>query len=109
MRIFFSCILFFTMTQFTNSALSQDYALIENSLTYYLTVKVEKPEKFNVYDRMKEHEVPGVSIAIVNHGKLAWAKSWGFKTRQKKISLQMKPFFKLLHYQNHYLQLQLFA
>ena len=84
MRIFFSCILFFTMTQFTNSALSQDYALIENSLTYYLTVKGEKPEKFNVYDRMKEHEVPGVSIAIVNHGKLAWAKSWGFKNASKK-------------------------
>ena len=50
---------------------------IENSLLKAIQVKGQEPELMNIYDRMEFHKVPGVSIAIVKDGKLAWAKGYG--------------------------------
>jgi CubicO group peptidase (beta-lactamase class C family) len=34
--------------------------------------------KFNIYERMQFYKVPSVSIALINNGKIEWAKSYGF-------------------------------
>ncbi|QDV26792.1 serine hydrolase [Aureliella helgolandensis] len=43
----------------------------------------EPDQRFASYDRlvhafMQEHQVPGVSIAVTNHGKLAFARGYGY-------------------------------
>src|SRR5688500_3567630 len=30
-------------------------------------------------ERMRAYEVPGVSVAVINGGKLDWARGWGFR------------------------------
>lgn len=34
-------------------------------------------QHFNIYERMKYYKVPSVSIAVINNGKLEWAKAYG--------------------------------
>lgn len=33
--------------------------------------------KFNIHDRMNYYNVPGLSMAVVNNGKIAWARGYG--------------------------------
>ena len=51
----------------------------ENSLALPIQLEGEKVQKFNILERMKEHGVPGVSMALINHGKIAWVRTWGVK------------------------------
>ena len=38
-------------------------------------------------DRMKFYKVPGVSIAVINNGKIEWAKGYGaLETGEKKAN-----------------------
>jgi hypothetical protein len=34
--------------------------------------------KYGIYDRMQFYKVPSVSIAVINKGKIEWAKAYGF-------------------------------
>lgn len=55
---------------------------IENGLLKPIQVKGQAPETFNILDRMKHHNVPGASIAIVINGKIQWAKGYGIANTQ---------------------------
>ena len=50
---------------------------IENGLLKGITIKGETPETFNILERMKVHNVPGASIAVIIDGELKWAKGYG--------------------------------
>ena len=47
---------------------------VENSLHYPIKIKgfIEPP--MNLRERMAYHKVPGISIAIIDQGKIAWVK-----------------------------------
>jgi CubicO group peptidase (beta-lactamase class C family) len=32
-----------------------------------------------LFDRMRTYEVPGISVAVIHHGKLDWARGWGVR------------------------------
>lgn len=51
---------------------------IENGLLPPVTIDGEKPESYNIYDRMNHYMVPGVSIAFINNGEIVWAKGYGY-------------------------------
>ena len=34
-------------------------------------------ETYSLQERMEKYHVPGVSIALIENGKIAWSKSWG--------------------------------
>ena len=51
---------------------------IENKLLPSLLVEGEVVEGFSIQERMEYYHVPGVSIAFLNEGKIAWAKGYGF-------------------------------
>lgn len=57
--------------------ISAEINTIENSLLPAIQVKGKEVELMNIYDRMEFYKVPGVSIAVVKDGKLAWAKGYG--------------------------------
>ncbi len=56
---------------------SPEITTIENSLLKAIQVSGDEPELMNIYDRMEFYKVPGVSIAVVKNGQLAWAKGYG--------------------------------
>ena len=49
------------------------------------SVKGEPTAAMTLADRMKFYKVPGVSIAVINNGKIEWAKGYGaLETGEKK-------------------------
>lgn len=52
-------------------------AKFESSLAMPGQVPGEPVETWSLTDRMAHYNIPGVSIAVIRDGKIAWAKSWG--------------------------------
>lgn len=69
------------ITQTTNQHIEQ----VENGLIPY--VPVEGFAKWNIYDRMKYHDVQGVSIAIIRNFKIEWVKAYGMADTAKKVAM----------------------
>src|SRR5690348_1234611 len=56
---------------------------VENNLISW--VKLDNSQNWNIYERMKEAHVNGVSIAVINNFKIEWVKSYGWAdTAEKK-------------------------
>lgn len=53
----------------------------------------EPMSEFDVLQRMKEYEVPGVSIAVVANGKLDWAKGYGIANSDTGYKVDGKTLF----------------
>lgn len=34
---------------------------------------------FTIADRLRQYDVPGVSVAVIQHGRVAWARGWGVR------------------------------
>ena len=54
-----------------------DILEIENNLQPPYQVKGDSVKSFNITERMEYYKVPGVSIAVVDNGKIKWAKGYG--------------------------------
>ncbi len=50
---------------------------VENNLLPPIRIKGEPTIKMNIAERMKHYNVSGVSIAVINNGKIEWAKGYG--------------------------------
>lgn len=48
---------------------------VENGLLPYHGVPDQEP--FALEDRLRFYQVPGVSVAVINDGRLEWARAWG--------------------------------
>jgi len=70
-----------------------DSDIIENSLIKSVQVKGETVKKFNIYDRMKHYNVPGVSIAVVENGKIKWAKGYGLANTKDSTKVDTETLF----------------
>src|SRR2546425_329805 len=51
-----------------------------NGLHPAITIKGEAPTRYTLAERMAHHKVPGVSIALVDSGRIVWARGFGVKT-----------------------------
>jgi CubicO group peptidase (beta-lactamase class C family) len=49
----------------------------------------------NVAVRMKHYNVPGVSIAVINNGKVEWAKGYGVAEIGTNVPVTAERFFRL--------------
>jgi len=52
---------------------------VETGLRPAISIEGEKPVRWTIEERMAHWKVPGVSIAVVSDGKLAWARGYGVK------------------------------
>jgi CubicO group peptidase (beta-lactamase class C family) len=52
---------------------------VENGLAGAIRVQGEEPQRFSILDRMAHHNVPGISIAVLDEGEIAWAKGYGVR------------------------------
>jgi CubicO group peptidase (beta-lactamase class C family) len=58
----------------TNAAMA-----VENALRPAIYAKGKPIVAMNILDRMKRYNIPGVSVAVIDHGELDWAKGYGIK------------------------------
>lgn len=76
MRLFPVFFLLFTVS--ANAQSPQDSMM--NKVEHGLSPRVvQSGQTVNLAERMRERKVPGMSVAVVNGGRLAWAKGYGFK------------------------------
>lgn len=52
---------------------------VENGLLRPVMFRGQPPTKLSLADRMQAYRVPGVSIAVINDGKIEWARGYGTK------------------------------
>jgi len=52
---------------------------VETGLAPHVQIKGEPAPRWSLQDRMAYFHVPAVSLAIINHGTLEWAKAYGAK------------------------------
>jgi len=50
---------------------------VENGLLRATAIRGRPAQKYTIAERMKEHKVPGVSIAVVARGEIEWARGYG--------------------------------
>jgi CubicO group peptidase (beta-lactamase class C family) len=66
---------------------------VENGLRPYGWALFGDEEHFNIPERMKFYKVPGVSIAVIENGKLVWAKGYGVKDFDTKEPVTVNTLF----------------
>lgn len=54
---------------------------VEQGLIVPVRVRGTLPVRFDIHERMAHYGVPGVSVAVIDHGRLAWAKGYGITDR----------------------------
>ncbi|MES2451979.1 MAG: serine hydrolase domain-containing protein [Pseudomonadota bacterium] len=52
--------------------------LVENGLVSAVSIKGEPAQRRSIQDEMNRLHVPGVSIAVIRNGQVAWAKGYGW-------------------------------
>ena len=65
---------------------------VENGLTPNL-VYIEGDTTSSIEERMKHYGIPGVSIAVIHHGKVVWAKGYGITDKESKTPVTTKTLF----------------
>ena len=61
------------------STLEERIQRIENGLLPTVVINGQAPAPMKLSERMQHYKVPGVSIAVINHGTIEWARGYGVK------------------------------
>ena len=56
-------------------------------------VYIEGDSTWTIKERMEHYGVPGVSIAVINNGKIEWTKSYGITNKESKSQVTKKTLF----------------
>lgn len=59
------------------AALQARISNVEQGLSTRIVVKGSANQKMNLMDRMAYHQVPAVSIALINQGRVEWVRAYG--------------------------------
>ena len=73
--------------------LSIEIQQIENGLITETQIIGANNKKYNILDRMGHYKVPGVSIAVVQDGKIRWAKGYGIANTIKERKVDTNTIF----------------
>ena len=61
---------------------------VEQGLRPLAIVDGQPQPKWNIVERMKHYKVPGVSIAMISGGKVAWARGYGVASNGKPVDTE---------------------
>lgn len=56
-------------------------------------VYIEGDSTWSIEERMKHYGIPGVSIAVINNGKIVWTKGYGIMDKESKSPVTGKTLF----------------
>jgi len=65
----------------TQSDIEKKIYLVEHGLKTGIEVK-NQAIRMNILDRMNYYKIPSVSLAIINHGKIEWAKTYNINNEE---------------------------
>jgi CubicO group peptidase (beta-lactamase class C family) len=85
----FACV--FANTPIADNSVEARIKRIENGLVPPLVTQDTKPMRLE--DRMKHFNVPGVSIAVIENGKVAWARGYGVRDLGTKTPVDAETVF----------------
>ena len=57
--------------------IAQHIVHVENGLVGSVVIKGDSKATHNIIDRMKELNIPGVSVAVIHNGSIEWARGYG--------------------------------
>jgi CubicO group peptidase (beta-lactamase class C family) len=66
---------------------------VENNLLPAVIVEGEENQGMNLLERMEHYHVPGVSIAFLDGGRIAWAKGYGFTSADSSRAVDAQTLF----------------
>lgn len=73
--------------------LSAEIRTIENGLLGAIQVKGDLVKQYNILNRMEHYKVPGISIAVVENGKIRWAKGYGIANTNNGDTVDVNTLF----------------
>ena len=73
--------------------IATELSAIENGLLPSIQVKDDSIKTYNLLERMEHYKVPGVSIAIVENGKIKWAKGYGIANKESGSQVDTNTIF----------------
>jgi len=77
-RVQISAVVLLTATfALAGAALEQRIQRVENGLLRAVVVKGQPRQKLDLRERLKHHRVPGASVAVVERGRIEWARGYG--------------------------------
>lgn len=76
-----------------NDQIQSEINIIENGLIKKIQIKGDSIQGFNILDRMEFYKVPGVSIAVVENGKIKWAKGYGYANTETGTKVDANTLF----------------
>ncbi|WP_109852217.1 serine hydrolase domain-containing protein [Aquimarina sp. AU58] len=92
--IFLLIILFQSCTEKSNTDTTIDLIKkVETGLT--TRVHIAGDSTWSIEERMKHYGIPGVSIAVIHNGKVAWAKGYGVMDTKSKVPVTDKTLFQV--------------
>lgn len=66
---------------------------VVNGLRPYCWAFFGDEPKLDILSRMKHYRVPGVSIAVIDHGEIAWARAFGIKDTESEAPVETTTMF----------------
>jgi CubicO group peptidase (beta-lactamase class C family) len=66
---------------------------VETGLLPPFTIKGEPAGTMNIAERMKHYNVKGVSVAVINNGKIEWAKGYGVRETETNLPVTADTLF----------------
>lgn len=79
--------------QTSDLAKAQRIERVENGLLAPAVLKGEAPARMKLADRMLFYKTPGVSIALINDGRIEWARGYGFLEAGGKVPVTTETLF----------------
>ncbi|WP_298757900.1 beta-lactamase family protein [uncultured Psychroserpens sp.] len=82
--VLFIIVLFQSCTEKSNSDTTTDLTKrVETGLT--TRIHIEGDSTWSIEERMEHYGIPGVSIAVIHHGEIAWTKAYGVVDKESKV------------------------
>lgn len=66
---------------------------VETNIRVPVVIKNRPAQRHSLIERMKYFETPGVSVAVIEHGKIAWSKGYGLRENGKNEKVDTKTVF----------------
>ena len=77
----------------SGNQVQESISRVENGLLPAVLIKGEPVTTMNLAERMKNYNVKGVSIAVINNGKIEWAKGYGVRDADADLPVTVDTIF----------------
>ena len=66
---------------------------VETNLLPAIVIKGQEKQGYDIAERMKVYKVPGVSVAVIDNGKIEWAKGYGLAEKDSGRKVNKETMF----------------